>query len=120
MNHTLSLAQITGFNLPDTTMPFPSFDTTLYNQEFVFHNIEQIDIITMTMKFEIINFTQLSFDSLFLTLHQIGNLGFGPIAPAQTVVRNELIQNVNLTDSIILADITIVSPGSPTPIRISQ
>lgn len=119
-NRTLTLAEMNGFNLPDTTIPFPPFDTTLYGQSLVLSNIEQLNIIDAVMKFEIINFTQLSFDSLHLTLSQIGSFGLGPIAPNQTVTRREYLQNVNLADSIIWIDINIASPGSVTPIRVGQ
>lgn len=119
-NRTLTLKEISGFNLPDTTMPFPPFDTTLYNQALVLSNVEQLNIIDVVMKFEIINFTQLSFDSLHLTLMPFGSFGFGPIEPNQTVTRREYLQNLNLTDSIIWIDINIASPGSATPIRVGQ
>jgi hypothetical protein len=119
-NRTLTLNEISGFNLPETTMPFPPFDTTLYGQSLVLSNVEQLNIIDAVMKFEIINFTQLSFDSLHLTISQIGSFGFGPIAPNQTVTRREYLQNINLADSIIWIDINIASPGSATPIRVGQ
>jgi len=119
-SRTLTLAEISGFNLPETTLPFPSFDTTLYGLTLVLSNIEQLNIIDAVMKFEIINYTQLSFDLLNLNLQQIGSFGFGPIEPNQTVTRRERLQNINLTDSIIWVDINITSPGSATPIRVSQ
>jgi hypothetical protein len=117
---TLTLSEISGFNLPDTTIPFPPFDTTLTGQQLVLSNVEQLSIIEVVMKFEIINFTQLSFDSLRLTLSPFGSFAFGPIEPNQTVTRREYLQNINLTDSIIWIDINIASPGSVTPIRVGQ
>jgi len=119
-NFTLTLANFTGFNLPDTTIPFEPFDTTLYGQELVFSGIEELNIVEMVMEFEVINFTQLGFDSILIDLPPIGNFSFPAIRPTQTITQRERVENVSLTDSIILADITIASPGSATPIRVSQ
>ena len=116
----LTLADIIGFNLPDTTIPVLPFDTTLFGQELFLSGIEQIDVIELIMKLEVSNFTQLSFDSVILNLHEIGNFSFFSIGAGQTVTKRERIQNINLTDSIILFDIGISSLGSPVPIPVSR
>jgi hypothetical protein len=116
----LTLADITGFNLPDTTLPVLPFDTTLFEQELYLSGIEQIDVIEVIMILEVSNFTQLSFDTVNLNLHDIGNFSFASIGAGQTVTKREKLQNINLADSIILFDIGISSPGSPLPIPVSR
>jgi hypothetical protein len=117
---TLTLMEISGFNLPDTTTPIQPFDTTLYGQEIVLSGIENLNIVEMVLRFEVSNFTHLSFDSVGLNLHQIGNFSLGSIEPLQTVTRRERIQGLNLSDSIIVMDIGISSPGSALPVRLSS
>ncbi len=116
----LTLADITGFNLPDTTIPVMPFDTTLFGQELFLSGLEQIDVIEVIMILEVSNFTQLSFDTVDLDLHEIGNYSFASIGAGQTLTKREKLQDFNLTDSVISFDIRIYTPGSPVPIPVSR
>ena len=116
---SLTLGDI-GINLPETIIPVPPFDTTLFGLELGLGGIDNLNIVEMVLELQISNFTQLSFDSFGLNLQEIGDFDFGTINPEQTITRRERIQQISLDDSIILMDINISSPGSPVPIRVSR